>query len=138
MNKTDIERLKRILHNMKTRCNNPNANNYKYYGGKGIKICDEWCDKEFGFGRFLTWAYFNGYKSDLTIDRIDVNGDYEPSNCRWSDMRLQNNNSTRNKYILYNGEKKTIAQWANELGKSRQVLSNRIKRGWSIERALFT
>ena len=74
---------------MKTRCYNPNSNNYKYWGARGITICNEWRDS---FEKFMEWALANGYEDDLTIDRIDVNGNYEPQNCRWVTMTVQNNN----------------------------------------------
>lgn len=84
-----IKRLRRIWGGIKTRCGNPNDPAYPNYGGRGIKICDEWlnsCDA------FIVWALSNGYKDDLSIDRIDVNGNYEPSNCRWTTAKIQANN----------------------------------------------
>lgn len=83
------KRLNRIWKNMKTRCYNPNSNNYKYWGARGITICDEWRDS---FEKFMKWALANGYQDNLTIDRINVNGNYEPQNCRWVTMTVQNNN----------------------------------------------
>lgn len=83
------KRLNRIWKNMKTRCYNPNSNNYKYWGARGITICNEWKNS---FEKFMEWALANGYEDNLTIDRIDVNGNYEPQNCRWVTMKIQNNN----------------------------------------------
>ena len=74
---------------MKQRCYNPNNDNYPNYGGRGISICDEWLnDRE----AFISWALSHGYSNDLSIDRIDVNGNYKPSNCRWATDELQRNN----------------------------------------------
>lgn len=82
-------RLFRIWANMKTRCYLNTKPDYKYYGGRGITICDEWKND---FQVFYDWAMCHGYREDLTIDRINVNGNYEPSNCRWVDMKTQNKN----------------------------------------------
>ena len=86
-------RLFNIWRGMKQRCLNPKNVKYKDYGGRGIKICDEWMD----YLNFAKWAKSNGYSEVLTIDRIDVDGDYRPGNCRWADMKTQANNTRRNK-----------------------------------------
>ena len=88
----DRKRLKRIYQGIKQRCCNNNCNRYMYYGAKGIKVCDEW---KSDFQSFYKWAISNGYRGNLTIDRIDVNGNYEPSNCRWISMSEQQRNKSR-------------------------------------------
>lgn len=119
-------RLNNIWNSMKQRCNNSNDKNFNYYGGRGIKVCKEWLDKENGMINFYNWAMVNGYKENLTIDRIDVNGDYEPSNCRWVTQKVQSNNTRANHYITYNNETHTIAEWSEILGINRYTLYTRI------------
>lgn len=99
---------------MKQRCYNQNNPAYIYYGSRGIKVCDEWTDKENGFENFYNWATSNGYQENLTLDRIDNNGNYEPSNCRWVTMEYQDNNKRNNRYITYKGETHTVAEWAKK------------------------
>lgn len=130
-------RLNSIWNSMKQRCNNSNNMSFHNYGGRGIKVCEEWNDKENGFMNFYNWAMRNGYRDDLTIDRIDVNGNYEPSNCRWANMKQQSNNRRVNHNITYNNETHTIAEWSEILNTNKHTLYDRINRSnMSIEEAL--
>lgn len=112
--KFNNKRLINIFKKMKERCYKEYSASYKNYGKRGIKICDEWLKD---FESFYRWAMANGYKDNLTIDRIDVNGNYEPCNCRWATVKQQNNNSRKNHYTTINGVTKTIAQWAEHYNK---------------------
>lgn len=128
-------RLYRIWQGMKNRCYNPKNIKYYCYGGRGIIICDEWKND---FNIFYDWAIANGYKNNLSIERINVNGNYEPSNCTWANAKKQANNRTSNHPIFYNNERHSISEWAEILKINRSTLWYRIKRGWTIERAFTT
>ena len=118
---------------MKYRCYNDNCTHYKYYGGRGIIVCNEWLND---FKTFYDWSMAHGYADNLTIDRIDVNGNYEPSNCRWVTMEEQASNKTNNVFITYNNETHTLTEWAKILNVNYKNLWQRIvKRKWAIERA---
>lgn len=97
---------------MKNRCTSESNVKYKYYGGRGITICDEWSDYE----NFKSWALSNGWKEGLTLDRIDSDKNYEPSNCRWVTMKTQQNNKRNNKMLTYKGKTQTLSEWVDELG----------------------
>lgn len=127
-----------IWDGMKSRCYNKNHRAFKNYGGRGIKICDEWLDKENGIVNFYNWAVQNGYKDNLSIDRIDVNGNYEPNNCRWVDNKTQSNNKRNCCYITYNNETHTAAEWAEILKIDKRTLYSRLFNNWSIEKAFTT
>ena len=127
-------RLYRIWHRMKCRCYKINAPDYARYGGRGITVCDEWLKD---FESFRSWALSNGYNENLTIDRINVNGNYCPSNCRWADAITQHNNTRSNHFLTFRGETLTISQWSARYGINKNTLWSRIgKYGWSVERAL--
>lgn len=105
-------RIDNIYYGMKSRCYNSKNPAYKNYGAREIKVCDEWLkDKT----KFFEWAFANGYKEDLSIDRIDVNGNYEPDNCRWATRKEQNNNTRNNCYIKINNEIHTLSEWSEIL-----------------------
>lgn len=127
-------RIHQTWRNMIWRCYREEHCSYKYYGARGIVVCDEWLND---FLTFYDWAFANGYSDGLTIDRIDVNGNYEPSNCRWVTQKEQANNKRTNKLFAYNGETKTVSQWAELLGISHQALDDRLKsENWTVEEAL--
>jgi len=124
-------RLYVIYNNMMSRCYYNENIRYLNYGGRGISICNEWL-KDYNI--FKTWALKNGYSSNLTIDRKDVNKNYHPDNCRWITNKEQQNNKTTNVYIEYKGKSKLLQQWSNELGICYKTLQKRIKK-WGINRA---
>lgn len=128
-------RIYRIWNKMKGRCNNKRNTHYDCYGGRGIRVCDEWLND---FQKFYKWSVENEYNNNLTIDRIDVDGNYEPNNCRWVSMKVQANNRRTNAQIEFNGKTQNIAKWAEELGINKRTLSNRFERGWTLQRALST
>lgn len=129
-------RLKNIYFNMKSRCYNLNHCAYGNYGGRGITLCEEWKNNS---NAFYFWAMNNGYQENLTIDRIDVNGNYEPSNCRWIDLKTQQRNRRNNHLITYNDETLCIGEWAEKSGIEMRILWQRLnKLSWSIEKALKT
>lgn len=120
---------------MKARCYNKNSQFYSYYGGRGISICDEWNNS---YVAFRDWALSNGYSKDLSIDRIDVDGNYCPENCRWIDCVAQANNRRSNRYFTFNDETHTLMEWSDILGINYHKLHRRISSGWSFERAIST
>ena len=130
-------RLYRIWGNMKTRCYNPNCKEYDRYGGRGIKICSEWIDD---FATFENWAYANGYREYLSIDRINNDKGYDPDNCRWADQHTQTRNTSKVNFIEIEGEVKTLAEWAESSGVPYSAVKSRYykygDRGKSLIRPL--
>lgn len=120
---------------IKTRCYNTKINHYERYGGRGIKVYEEWKND---FNSFYNWSMTNGYSDGLTIDRIDNNGNYGPNNCRWVDMKVQSNNTRTNRWVIYKEDTKTLAQWCEYLGLNNNMVSARLHRGWSIEKTFET
>lgn len=117
---------------MKGRCEYNSNPSYKDYGGRGIKVCERW----HSFENFF--ADMGHPPLELTLDRIDNNGDYEPDNCRWATRKVQQNNNRQNRKIKFNGMTKTIAEWAQVRGIKAPTIGHRIKRGWNPEKALMT
>lgn len=127
-------RLYRIWKGMKNRCYNPNVPSYKNYGGCGIRVCDEWQQ----YKAFRDWALNHGYSEDLTIERKDYDGMYEPSNCEWIPRPDQGKNTSRNRYIEYGGKTMTLADWSKTLGGGPNLVATRLQRGWTEEKAVST
>lgn len=124
-----------VWNSMKQRCFNENSKAYKNYGGRGITVCSEWLGKD-GFITFEKWATDSSYIKGLSLDRIDNNGNYEPSNCRWVDAKTQANNRRCVYKIEYNGQTHSPAEWSRIIGISEVTIKNRIfKQGMTIEEA---
>lgn len=127
------KRIRNIWHSMRSRCRNKND---RYYGGKGITVCDEWNNS---FEVFREWAIENGYRDDLTIDRIDSSKNYCPENCKWSTVKEQCNHLSSNRMIEIDGATKTFAQWCDYYNIPQYLAENRLnKYGWSEEEAFKT
>lgn len=129
----DRKRLKSIYRGMKSRCYNKNSINYKYYGGKGVIICEDWLSS---FENFYEWAISNGYNKELTIDRIYPNEGYNPRNCKWSTKKEQSYNRSMSVKLTYNGKTMYLTEWAEELNIDKKTLSWRYRNGWSDEEIL--
>lgn len=114
---------------MRGRCNTPTDSDYADYGGRGIRVCERWDD----FAAFL--ADMGKRPDGCTIDRVDVNGDYEPGNCRWAPAKVQANNKRTNHLIQMRGETRTLQQWCDELAIEPSKVRYRLKKGWAIARA---
>jgi hypothetical protein len=126
----DNSRTYRIWINMVSRCTNPKFDSFPWYGGRGIKVCDRW-------RKFQYFLDDMGVAPDeMTIDRRDSNGDYEPENCRWATRTEQANNTRRNRILEWNGRTYTQAQLAREVGVDQRRISERLNSGWSVERAV--
>jgi|SRR3990167_1062818 len=122
---------------MRRRCNNPNYRTYKWYGRRGIKVCDRWDDPLEGFPNFLADL---GYKPSPqhSLDRIDNNGDYSPENCRWTTQKMQSRNMSRNRLVTIDGRTECVTDWCLEYGADPKVVWTRIGRGWNEIEAITT
>lgn len=123
-------RTYRIWIGIHTRCNNQKKKEWSRYGGRGIKVCERW----HRFENFL--ADMSDCPDGLTIERINSNGNYEPGNCRWATHHDQTRNKRTNVNLTFNEETLCVADWAKELGMTRETISGRLSRGWSIEKTL--
>lgn len=121
-------KLYNIWRAMKQRCLLKTCNAYRLYGGRGIKVCDEWI----GFAKFQEWSLVNGYAEGLSIDRINNDGDYCPNNCRWADIFVQMNNTSRNRVISFRDERETMAEWARSFGLKYSLMSKWVRKGRSM------
>lgn len=133
-------RIDNVYKSMKSRCYNPNNSRFHVYGKRGITVCDEWLNDK---RKFFEWALLNGYDSnakrgEITLDRIDVNKGYCPENCRFVDMKTQENNRSNNKILVYKNESHTISEWEEITGFNHGTIRARINRGWDVEKALTT
>jgi hypothetical protein len=120
---------------MVRRCEAPAQKDYHRYGGRGIKVCEEWHN----YLKFKEWALQNGFEENLEIDRIDSNGNYEPNNCRWSTEKEQQRNRRNNISLTCNGETHILIEWSEILGIKLDTLYKRLYiSNWSVEKALTT
>ena len=122
-----------MWHGIKQRCYYTKNIGYKDYGGRGITICDEWIND---FQAFYDWSILNGYKKGLQIDRIDVNGNYEPSNCRWVDKFTNANNKRSNINFTYDGKTMSLKAWCRYFNVSYKTCMTRYYRGHTINECL--
>lgn len=131
------DRLNKIYFGMIHRCYNTKSTEYHKYGGRGIKVCDEWLGPD-GYHNFKNFAISTGYNEDLTLDRIDNDGNYCPENCRWTTVKVQSNNRSTTHYLLYDNHVFSIKIWSEIVHLPISTFRNRLERGWSIEEALRT
>ena len=117
---------------MHNRCNNPRYPQFALYGGRGVQVCDEWG----AFECFELWALSAGYAEGLSIDRVNNDGHYEPTNCRWTDAYVQGANKRNNRHITHEGATRTLSEWARHGGIPTNVLHSRLRNGWPMSRAI--
>ncbi len=127
-------KLYKVWYGIKERCLNSREVDYKYYGGRGIKMSDEWRND---FMAFYNWSMANGYKENLTIDRINNDGNYEPNNSRWVDRKKQANNTRRNHFFTYKNEKHTLSEWEEILGIKQSTLWYRIRKKMPLYKIFY-
>jgi hypothetical protein len=127
------KRLYNIWRDVVRRCKDKNNPRNKNYGMRGIDICCEWANS---YESFKEWSLYNGYADNLSIDRINNNGDYKPTNCRWTTRKVQNNNKRVNRLLTHNGETLSIKLWAEKIHMNYQTLVGRINKKWPVEKSL--
>ena len=121
--------------NIKCRCYNTNRRCYKDYGGRGIKVHPSWIND---FQEFYNWSIKNNWKQGLTIDRIDVDGDYEPNNCQWVTNLEQSRNKRNSLKVTFKNKTQCASEWEKELNYPRGLVSGRLRIGWTVEKTLTT
>lgn len=124
--KQEHKRIRSILYKMHDRCENSKHPSYKYYGGKGIKVCDEWEYNKDGIDNFIKWSVQNGYDENLEIDRINNNEDYCPDNCRWISHKMNCNNKSNNRSFEYNDKTYTVSEFSEEFDINRNTVTERL------------
>lgn len=125
-------KLYNVWNGIRMRCENAHHKSYADYGGRGIKLCPEWHDAT----AFLNWAWSNGYRAGLEIDRIDNDGDYSPENCHWIPRKNNANNKRNCKYVVHDGETRTVAEWASHFNVNYKNLCRNLSKGYSIDDAV--
>ena len=138
LTKESYRRLYKIHYKMCQRCYNPKDKDYPHYGERGICICDEW---HHDIDSFIGWCVDNGYEDSLTIERINVDDDYKPSNCMWITFLQQASNKTTTKYVVYKGNKIKLIDLLKEIGCKTHSEQNKVRArifryGWSVEKAI--
>lgn len=128
-----ITKLYKVWAAVKQRCTNPKNKAYKNYGGRGVKLCDEWLEYE----PFEKWAFENGYAEGLQLDRIDNNGSYSPDNCRFVSAVENSHNKRNNVWITIDGKTALAVDWAKEVGVNVEVIRKRLRKGWSPKEAVI-
>lgn len=126
--------IHRVWGNLKDRCLNPKSQMWSRYGGRGITVCDEWKND---YVAFEEWALANGYEKGLSLDRIDNDGNYEPSNCRWATAKEQCRNRSNNRILTIDGESHCLSEWAEIVGINPMTINTRLRRGWSDHDAVY-
>ena len=127
------ERLYTIYQNMIKRCTKDYQHNYNLYGGRGVSVCKEWSDD---YIEFRKWALDSGYSEDLSLDRKDCDGNYEPSNCRWATIKEQSSNKRSNRNHTYKGETMNRTEFARKYNIQYETLRGRLNSGWTIDDAI--
>lgn len=127
-------RIDHIYKSMIDRCENPKSHNYYKYGGRGIRVCEEWKNNKIAF---FEWAFENGYSETLTIDRKDNSKGYSPENCRWITYQEQNNNRRSNRFVTVDGVTHTIAEWSRISGIKQATIQFRLCSGWDAKDAVY-